>query len=283
MSRELCIRGLILCSRVFVKTCGMGLMCAFTGLFSMVMYSFYKDVLASTQSVLLILFECLVMLFLCGNLVFNYFAAALTSPGYTSEFREELRNFHEEEFEGECSTCRLPKPHNVHHCSACNKCVINLDHHCPWINNCVGFYNMRYFLLFLLYTCLGCLAWTLFSTPVWFTETAIEHRPVRFLISAGLCFAIGIVLIFFNCWSWYLALTDQNFVQILKRRREQQEGILFPQKNIVWDRENLQSRFDQLFGTTNFFHAFLPSFRKITESPFDLHFENQKLVSDDDD
>ena len=45
-----------------------------------------------------------------------------------------------------CKRCALPKPDILtHHCSACNKCVMNMDHHCYFMDNCIGKYTLKYF------------------------------------------------------------------------------------------------------------------------------------------
>ena len=54
-----------------------------------------------------------------------------------------------------CRKCIFPKPPRAHHCSVCNRCILNQDHHCPWINNCVGHLNHRYFFQFCFFLTIG--------------------------------------------------------------------------------------------------------------------------------
>jgi len=61
-----------------------------------------------------------------------------------------------------CKRCLKWKPDRCHHCSVCGRCVLKMDHHCVWVINCVGGGNYKFFLLFLLYTCIT----SVFSTVV---------------------------------------------------------------------------------------------------------------------
>ena len=98
---------------------------------------------------------------LVANVYFNYSCAVLRSPGEAARLRPpppppgpavargSLEGFRF------CAPCAAPKHPRDHHCRVCRRCVVEMDHHCPFIANCVGRHNLRHFLLFLLYACLG--------------------------------------------------------------------------------------------------------------------------------
>jgi len=124
---ELCIKGLILCSRVFLRTCGVGLMFFFFFLVFGVVSAFTQEVLSyylRTDSMITFTLACVLFFFAGANAIFNYLSAALRSPGYTQDYHDILRDYRGESYTGEdCERCQLPKPDNAHHCSFCNKCV----------------------------------------------------------------------------------------------------------------------------------------------------------------
>lgn len=51
-----------------------------------------------------------------------------------------------------CPYCKQSAPPRTHHCLTCQKCILRRDHHCYFIGKCVGYYNHKYFMLFLLHT-----------------------------------------------------------------------------------------------------------------------------------
>ena len=125
-------------------------------------------------------------IYILFNILFNYWACVLTRPGYPGDHLQALEDLEAgQTSDGHrryrfCRKCHVTKPERTHHCSVCNRCrrahtspsparrtrahpplprrcVMKMDHHCPWVNNCVGFYNYRYFLLFLVHLAVGCL------------------------------------------------------------------------------------------------------------------------------
>ena len=61
---------------------------------------------------------------------------------------------------GFCRRSNLFRPLRSHYCSVTRRVVLNMDHFCPWVINTVGFYNRKFFVLFLMYTLLAT-SWVL--------------------------------------------------------------------------------------------------------------------------
>lgn len=109
-------------------------------------------------------FLLLLFFSLLALLCFCYYMACRTNPGTTDTFKDkggavvdlEASTSSPSKQQTFCHKCMEFRPPRAHHCSTCNTCVMRMDHHCPWINNCVGFFNYKYFVLFLFYTVLEC-------------------------------------------------------------------------------------------------------------------------------
>ncbi|XP_067618123.1 palmitoyltransferase ZDHHC16A [Eurosta solidaginis] len=124
------------------------------------------------------------------NVVFHYVMGVITPPGEPPKVVDgtfEVRKI--------CKKCQSPKAPRTHHCSICNQCILKMDHHCPWLNNCVGFFNHRYFFLYMAYTTIGCLFLIVFGFEIgynflwldhsdsWVESEPLEGQPVKFNIS----------------------------------------------------------------------------------------------------
>lgn len=134
---------------------------------------------------------CLIVFgkYLLLNVSFNYFMAAFTHPGRPPDkLISNAVNI--------CKKCMAPKPPRTHHCSVCNACILKFDHHCPWLNNCVGFYNHRYFFMYMVWTSIGILYICIFGIKIgydvlwkygdeeaWESNEDLIGHPVRFNLS----------------------------------------------------------------------------------------------------
>ena len=123
--------------------------------------------------------------------------ASFKSPGYSTD---EINTNKTERF---CTIWNYEKPNRSHHCSLCNKCVLEMDHHCPWINNCVGKRNKKYFYRFIIWCIIGTgyiaiITFPLylkvsFEDPEMIEKTNIYSRGLLLLIFP-LCSAVSLVV-----------------------------------------------------------------------------------------
>jgi palmitoyltransferase len=259
------------CFSIFLRFLGPVLVVGANGLIALVSYE-WICVLAPTYITLRYgsLVSSVVYafaLFLLFNILYNYWSCILTRPGYPGDHMaavEAATERAEGEGDGErrrfCRKCRVPKPARTHHCSVCNRCVMKMDHHCPWVNNCVGFYNYRYFLLFLLHLATGCaLVSATCLIPLTTGNDLFRARNstllfVFILTSSVLC-ALGLFLF----WHTFLVLTNQTTIEFYCNRFDALEarraGLTFQNPYTLGARAN----FEQVFGRKGLLACTLPS------------------------
>ena len=147
----------------------------------------------------LIAFNCLF-----GLGMISFVCAIFTDPGQIPEawavgaedseaaqFFPQLQTL-ETKHDGSRRVCRKSKPNmykpdRAHFCKMLSHCVLKMDHFCPWLNNCIGFYNHKFFYLFILYMASLTVFMLTTMAPTFVHDvTSMEEVMIDFTVSASL-------------------------------------------------------------------------------------------------
>ena len=120
-----------------------------------------------------------------------------------------------------CQKSGLFKPPRSHYDSITKRLVLNMDHFCPWVANTVGFYNRKYFVLFLIYSALTC-CFSAVTIVIFFRDQAIPAagcRKAKTCPSSILLFALifdaifGLLLLCFAGVHVHMVLHNQTTIE----------------------------------------------------------------------
>ncbi|MCO5552819.1 hypothetical protein L7F22_006336 [Adiantum nelumboides] len=149
------------------------------------------------------------------------------------------------------------KPPMTHHCHICKRCILKMDHHCPWMHNCIGFFNYRFFFLFLFYLWIGC-AYTTYMASIPLQAIDDDEDTTQILFTFVLAIAVFFALSGLFWFHVYLVLSAQTTIDFYAYRRHRQqarfearqrgEKFTTPQNTNAYDLgriQNLRTLFDR--------------------------------------
>jgi len=205
-----------------LRLIGPVLICVATSLICSVVYIFFTTVVyfAATPWTFWYGLHSAIVLWFAGNILFNYYSCVLTSPGFAPR-ESDLAKEEEKAPLNEDARLRKLKPDRSHYCHITKRQVLRMDHFCPWVGNCIGFYNYRYFYLFLFYMWSGCMYGITITIHPFMTCLHAGRRnpnPIcmsrsqitfAFIITISVGCAVGLLLAFHT----YLILTAQTTIE----------------------------------------------------------------------
>jgi len=177
----------------------------------------------------------------------SFLRAVFTDPGYIPdswsvhpddlESGERTRlmpavlQTQEKKHDGTVRICRkskpaMYKPDRAHYCRVMQRCVLKMDHFCPWLNNCIGFYNHKFFVLFVAYMALITVFMVCVMTPVFVNivsnmeQITLDLKDQEFHVSLTylmLCL-LSVGLSAFFVFHAYLVLFNYTTIEFLEKR-----------------------------------------------------------------
>ncbi|MEQ2212431.1 Palmitoyltransferase zdhhc22 [Xenoophorus captivus] len=100
-----------------------------------------------------------------------------------------------------------------HFCKLCRKVIFRRDHHCFFTGNCIGNKNMRYFIMFCIYTSCTCMYSLVLGVAFLTVEYSISfENPLTFLTL--LPFSTGYFFMGFCCQQVLLVARGQTWCQM---------------------------------------------------------------------
>ncbi|TRY58351.1 hypothetical protein DNTS_034196 [Danionella cerebrum] len=184
-----------------------------------------------------------IFLFFMGNALGNY----IMTKRYPSESTKEM----------DIPVCSPDCPDRIdahyllngrHFCKVCKKVILKRDHHCFFTGNCIGNRNMRYFIMFSIYTSCCCMYSLVIGVAYLTMEYSISfENPLTFLtllpLSTGYFFlglisglqfflvimlyiwlGIGLVSVGFCCQQLLLVARGQTWCELQKGQLSESRG-----------------------------------------------------------